>query len=177
MKLNIRQGSPKTWVLFVGLLPIVVAFDLGVSQSIPWLGIGFSTVLLYAILAFLALPLSQAVGWSFLAGFVMDMFSPAAFGSYMITCLGVIFIMELLHSTWFKQQSLLALVVIMSMSISLALLVLLSIQALAVQIGVFLFNPLLQVTWYGFVFGLIAQCVIIGILVKALPIFRKFVLL
>lgn len=165
------------WIVCALALLLAVAIDVGVSQTIPWLGIGFSSVLLFCMIAYITMPLPFAVGWALVIGLVMDVFSPAVFGSYLFICLFVIFLMQILQTTWFKQQSVLALIVIISITVSTALPVLIGIQTVAVRLGVLAFNPLAQVTWYGFLIGVFVQCLAIGVLVKTLSSFKKFVLL
>lgn len=163
-------------LLISGLVGLIGAIESAGIMSVSWLAYSFSLAFITVFIFALMFPIQQALWWGLLQGLVVDLYSPSLFGTYLLSGWMLIVVVKWLRQTWFKQTSVLAISVVAVMSLSLSYVVFAACHYLGYALGLLIINPLTILTWQGWIFGLLAECVVIIVLARVFTIFQRFVL-
>ena len=162
--------------LLFGLICLVAAaLDSAVFWSFPAIAFTFSAASIFILLLSFVMTFEQTMVFAVIQGVVVDLYSPALFGSFALYGVLLVIVITFLKKTWFKQTSMLTVTLLSSVSIGAAYIPVILLHTLATSISILDVNPFAVVTVVSLLLGVALQCLVIVLLLRTLSVFQKFV--
>lgn len=157
--------------------PVIIAatiIELDILLPVSLFAYSFSMVFILVIILAFILSLEEAIIWAIMQGLLLDLMSPSPFGIYMVACTVLVIFIKFMQHTWFKQSSILSVMVISLVSLSVAYGVFYIVHYGTRVLGFIVINPIVVINLVGLIIGIFIQCIIASVFIRMLSAAHKF---
>ncbi len=167
----------KRQYFIIAIIIAVTVAETSITLPLNFFAYAVSPVFILVCAISFLLSSQEAVAWATIQGLSADLVSPSPFGVYLISCLLLVVGIKLMQDTWFKQSSLLSVMVISLVSLSVVYTFFLGAHFLVEKIGILSVNPMDVVSLSSIIVGVVINCMIVSICVRVFARSQKFAVL